>query len=118
LRQSRINRGLLMLLAFGGPGIAAGVVSGYSERITIQDIETYPDRYPDAWSLVGDDWKDLIRDAIRNNPRFLESLSVDWLVEAIREESPQIASYILNSHRIQEYLEGQISMIKVALTSA
>lgn len=105
------------VLSMAGPGILKGILLEYftKEKMDVKTISAYVVSDTDLWSKLPDQYSQRLRNLIAGID--LRWLTPEWLVTAITEDYPAIASLFLGWPEAKEWLDKQVSTIRSALTA-
>lgn len=95
------------------PSIAKGLILEMfaARRITVKEVFTLVQQDKDLWGFVGAADRTSVRTYAGKFGR-MNWMTADWLIDALRDEQPAIASIFLSDDQAKAWLEKQVANLK------
>jgi len=103
----------LSLAATHAPGMLQGAMIQWLGKYSAKEIYDMAMSHKDEnlWQHIPEDWQETIAMA-HSKSGVLDKVSVEWLVNALKDSRPDLSSLILNSKEVRAFLKKQLAYIK------
>ena len=96
-------------LKFAGPEIAAGIVSKFMEKVTVQEASDYVTNNVSIWEKIPLEHRSQLHKYI---PQDVSWLTADWAIKVVAEKNPAVASLFLNWQEAKTWFSRQLEDLK------
>jgi len=107
------GKAALSFAAAHAPGMLQGAMVEWLGKYSAKEIYdmAMSRKGEDLWQRIPEDWQETIALAHRKS-QVLDKVTVDWLVESLKDSRPDLSSLILNSKEVRAFLKKQLGYIK------
>lgn len=113
-----VDKALGVVASLGGPGMAKGAILQYLEKRSAKDIYQFitQNKGANVWDMLHDDYKQSLY-VVEVRTHVLNTISLDWVINTLREDRPDLASLAMNSGEVRQFLRKVIRDVKKGIAA-